>query len=78
MANSVPLEASAQPGPGWAARLLDVAVTVLSLGTNKLMSRGTGWLKRNGLASYVVPALLINEGFGAYRAYYVIGANGWW
>jgi len=78
MANLVSLEANAKPGPGWARRVLDVAVTVLSLGTNKLMGRGTGWLRRNGLAQYVVPALLINEGFGAYRAYYVLGANGWW
>jgi len=57
---------------------LDVAATVLSLGTNKLVARGAGWLKRNGLIKYVLPVLLVNEGFGAYRVYAAGGAIGWW
>ena len=57
---------------------LEVRVTVLSLGTNKVVARGAGWLKRNGLMKYVVPVLLINEGFGAYRAYLAGGAMGLW
>ena len=72
-ANPAPSDRS---GPG--ARALDVAVTLLSLGTNKLLKKGTGWLTRNGLAAYIVPALVVNEAFGAYRAYLVIGAGGWW
>jgi|GEM_PF-2867133 len=59
-------------------RLLDAAVTVLALGTNKLAARGAGWLARRGLARYVVPALLANEAFGAYRAWLAGGAMGWW
>lgn len=59
-------------------RTLDVAATVLSLGTNKLVARGAGWLNRNGLIKYVVPVLLLNEGFGAYRAYLAGGAMGLW
>jgi hypothetical protein len=59
-------------------RLLDAAVTVMALGTNKLAGRGAGWLARRGLARYVLPALLLNEAFGAYRAYLAGGAMGWW
>ena len=78
MAESLPCEASPSSGTGYGARALEVAVTVLSLGTNKLLKRGTGWLTRNGLAAYVVPALVVNEAFGAYRAYLVLGGGGWW
>lgn len=60
------------------SKTLDLAVTVLSLGTNKLVGRGAAWLKRNGLVKYVVPILLANEGFGAYRVYAAGGAIGWW
>ena len=61
-----------------AQRTMDVAATILSLGTNKLVARGSGWLTRNGLARYVVPALLLNEAFGAYRVYLAAGATGIW
>lgn len=61
-----------------AQRALDAVATVLSLGTNKLVGRGASWLKRNGLARYVVPALLANEAFGAYRAWLALGATGWY
>ena len=74
MVNNV--TAAASPTP--AGRILDVAVTLLSLGTNKLVSRGAGWLKRNGLVRYVVPLLLANEAFGAYRVYEAGGMIGWW
>jgi hypothetical protein len=53
-------------------------VTVLSLGTNKLLTRGSGWLTRRGLTKYVLPALVLNEAFGAYRAYLAAGAIGVW
>ncbi len=59
-------------------RTLEVTATVLSLGTNKLVARGAGWLKRKGLIKYVVPVLLMNEAFGAYRAYLAGGAMGFW
>jgi hypothetical protein len=57
---------------------LEATATVLSLGVNKLVGRGAGWLKRKGLFQYVVPLLLVNEGFGAYRAYLAGGALGYW
>jgi hypothetical protein len=57
---------------------LEATTTVLSLGTNKLVRRGAGWLRRKGLFQYVVPLLLLNEGFGAYRAYLAGGALGYW
>ena len=63
---------------GAASRALDVTTTILSLGTNKLIHRGTGWLTRHGLVRYVVPVLLLNEAFGAYRAFVAGGAMGWW
>jgi len=80
----MPATAAAQPhrnpppAPAAIGRTLDVAVTLMSLGTNKLLARGSGWLRRNGLARYVVPALLLNEAFGAYRAYVAAGAMGLW
>jgi hypothetical protein len=64
--------------PGFGRRALDVTATILSLGTNKLILRGTGWLSRHGLVRYVVPALVLNEAFGAYRAFVAGGAMGWW
>jgi len=67
---------SAGPGPG--RRALDVTVTILSLGTNKLVARGTSWLTSHGLVRYVVPAVLLNEAFGAYRVFAAGGALGWW
>jgi hypothetical protein len=60
------------------SRVLEVAATLLSLGTNKLVRAGLPWLKRKGLAHYFVPALLVNEAFGAYRAYLAMGMTGWW
>ena len=63
---------------GFGRRALDVSVTILSLGTNKLLHRGTGWLTRHGLVRYVVPAIVLNEAFGAYRAFVAGGALGWW
>ncbi|HEY0013124.1 MAG TPA: hypothetical protein VGB79_09770 [Allosphingosinicella sp.] len=63
---------------GLGRRALDVTVTILSLGTNKLIHRGTGWLTRHGLVRYVVPAIVLNEAFGAYRAFVAGGALGWW
>ena len=63
---------------GWASRALDATATVLSFGTNKLVSRGSGWLRRHGLTRYVVPLLLANEAFGAYRVYLAGGVGGWW
>lgn len=54
------------------------AATLLSFGTDRLIRRGSGWLKRNGLVRYVVPLLLLNEGFGVYRAYVAGSAIGWW
>jgi hypothetical protein len=59
-------------------RAVELAATVLSLGTNKLVARGAAWLKRHGLVKYVLPVLLVNEGFGAYRVYAAGGAFGWW
>jgi hypothetical protein len=59
-------------------RTVEVAATVLSLGTNKIFARGSGWLTRNGLTKYVLPTLLLNEAFGAYRAYVAAGALGFW
>ena len=69
---------SAAQDVGGARRALDAVATVLSFGTNRLVSRGAAWLARNGLTRYVVPALLLNEAFGAYRAYLALGATGWW
>ena len=69
------------PAPGeqrLSSRILDVTATIFSLGTNKLVKAGLPWLKRKGLAQYVVPALLMNEAFGAYRAYLAMGMAGWW
>lgn len=57
---------------------LAATATVLSLGTNKLVGRGAGWLRRKGLVKYVLPLLLLNESFGAYRAYLAGGAMGLW
>ena len=57
---------------------LELTATVLSLGTNKLVARGAEWLRRKGLMQYVLPALLLNEGLGAYRAYMAGGAMGFW
>ena len=51
---------------------------MLSLGANKLVAKGTRWLKRNGPIKNVVPLLLLNEGFGAYRASLAGGAMGLW
>ena len=59
-------------------RAIEAASTILSFGTNKLVRRGSSWLRRNGLARYVVPALLLNEAFGAYRIYLAAGTTGWW
>lgn len=57
---------------------LELVATVLSLGTNKLVSRGSGWLKQKGLMKYMLPVVLLNEGFGAFRAYLAGGAMGLW
>lgn len=59
-------------------RTVELVVTVLSLGTNKLVARGSGWLTRKGLTKYVLPALVLNESFGVYRAYLAAGAIGGW
>ena len=67
--------ADEHPGLG---RVLDAAVTIVSFGTNKLIGRATGWLQRNGLVRLILPALIVNEGFGAYRVYVAGGAFGWW
>jgi len=69
---------SGKRGSGLGGRALEAASTILSFGTNKLVRRGSSWLKRNGLAKYVVPALLVNEAFGAYRIYLAAGTTGWW
>jgi len=61
-----------------ARRVLDVAATLLALGTNKLAGRGASWLRRHGLTAWVLPALLANEAFGAYRVYLLGGSSGWW
>jgi hypothetical protein len=63
---------------GFGPRLVEATSTILSFGTNKLVRRGSAWLKRNGLARYVVPALLLNEAFGAYRIYLAADTTGWW
>lgn len=57
---------------------LEVTATVLSLGTNKLIARGAKWLRQNGLMQYVLPVVLLNECFGAYRIYLAGGAMGYW
>jgi len=57
---------------------LEITATVLSLGTNKLVAGGAAWLRRKGLMQYVLPVLLLNEGFGAYRAYLAGGTLGYW
>ena len=57
---------------------LEITATVLSLGTNKLVARGSEWLRRKGLIQYVLPALILNEGFGAYRVYLAGGSMGFW
>lgn len=64
--------------PSVGGGVLDAAVTVLSFGTNKLAVRGAAWLARRGLLKWVVPVLVLNEGFGAYRAYLAGGAMGLW
>ena len=51
---------------------------MLSLGANQLVAHGGRCLKRNGLIKYVMTVLLLNEGFGAYRAYLAGGAMGLW
>ena len=63
---------------GFGSRAIEATSTILSFGTNRLVRRGSSWLKRNGLAQYVVPALLLNEAFGAYRIYLAAGTTGWW
>jgi hypothetical protein len=63
---------------GAGSRAIEAVSTILSFGTNKLVRRGSSWLNRNGLARYVVPALLANEAFGAYRVYLAGGMSGWW
>lgn len=78
MVNDSLTRSSAAAGSGIAGRLIEAASTILSFGTNKLVRRGSSWLKRNGLAKYVVPALLLNEAFGAYRIYLAGGTTGWW
>jgi hypothetical protein len=60
------------------SKTLEVVVTILSFGTNKLVARGAAWLKRNGLVKYILPVMLANEGFGAYRVYIAGGSIGWW
>ena len=66
----------------WAERLLrqtdGTLGTILSLGMNKLVLQGAGWLQANGLLRYVLPLLLANEAFGAWRAYEAGAAIGWW
>lgn len=61
-----------------ATAALDAAVTLLSLGTNRLVRSGRSWLERHGLVRWVIPVLIANEAFGIYRAYAVGGALGWW
>jgi hypothetical protein len=73
-------QTDAAPAPaqgGFGRRALDVTATILSLGTNKLIARSTGWLARHGLVRYVVPALVLNEAFGAYRVFVAADAFGW-
>ncbi len=64
--------------PSHSGGALEITATVLSLGTNKLVARGAVWLRRKGLMQYVLPAILLNEAFGAYRAYMAGGAIGLW
>ena len=71
-------DSSARAGAASGHSAMELAATILSLGTNKLLARGSGWLRRRGLTRYVVPALLLNEAFGAYRAYVAAGAVGLW
>jgi hypothetical protein len=59
-------------------RGLDVAATILSFGTNKLIGRAGTWLHRRGMTKFILPMLLMNEGFGAYRVYLAGGMSGWW
>lgn len=75
MANSL-LSMSVQTSTGRHA--LEVTATLLSLGTNKLVTGGARWLKHNGLMQYVLPVLLLNEAFGAYRVYLAGRAMGFW
>lgn len=60
---------AAEPTRSAGAAAFHAVETVLSLGTNKLVRAGFGWLRDRGLTRYVLPALLINEGIGAYRIY---------
>ena len=78
LANAREPQGGPSPAAASASRAVEIAATVLSLGTNKLLARGSRWLTRNGLARYVMPALLLNEAFGAYRAYLAAGAVGFW
>ena len=75
---SSPSCAAAAPTRSARAVALHAVETILSFGTNKLVRAGFGWLRDRGLARYVLPALLINEGVGAYRIYLSGNAIGWW
>lgn len=52
--------------------------TLLSFGANRLVGRAAAWLHARGLLYYVLPLLLANEAFGAWRAYLAGSAMGWW
>jgi hypothetical protein len=64
--------------PAATPRVLALLATVLTLGTSNVLGWGMRWLSRNGLARYVLPALLANECFGAWRVYAAGSAAGWW
>jgi len=72
---AMPGTSALRRGAGGAAEL---TATILSLGTNRLVRRGAAWLRARGLTRYVLPALLANEAFGAWRAWLALDAAGWW
>jgi hypothetical protein len=72
------MDAASRPCPAASPRCLAVAASVLTLGTSNVVNWGMAWLSRNGLARYVVPALLANECFGLWRVYAAGSAAGWW
>lgn len=71
------MDAAGRPA-ALSGRALNVAATVLTLGTSNMLRWGSDWLSRNGLARFVLPALLANECFGAWRIYAAGSTAGWW
>jgi hypothetical protein len=53
-------------------------VAVLTFGAGGLVRGWAERLRRSGFGHYVIPVLLANEAFGAWRVYAAGSAIGWW